>query len=194
MYFPYESMVIGYRDHFYCSNNLILPNTSYTLQVTARIIIDNLYTSALYYPMFAKWLDKVIFNINTQTRTIILTKVSSTIAGVAVIKHTPIKNKICTFWINPIFQRHRIGEKLLSMCFNYMSKKLILITVPDFAISSMSPFLQRFGFRQAGYETGKYQPGRTEYFFISSPRSTPLINAYFLLPSVRRNFVEDVCL
>lgn len=175
------------HEYFSSTTNII---NSVFLGMKAKLILSQLSVASSYYPNFENWLDKVLLGIKNRLRTIIFAQINDHLAGLIILKHTNKKNKICTLWVTPEFRRKHIGSDLINLSMLYFTSMTANITVPDFAMSTVNPFLNEFKFIHQGFKDGLYREGIKEHFFNSNPRQYFDIKFYSPLESIQNNFVE----
>lgn len=175
------------HEYFSSANNII---NSVLLGMKAKIILNQLSIASSYYPNFESWIDKVLLGIKNRLRTIIFAQIDEQLAGLIIIKHTNKKNKICTLWVTPEFRRKHIGSDLINLSMLYFTSMPANITVPEFAMPTVDPFLNEFKFIHRGFKDGLYKEGVKEHFYNYNPTQYFDLKYNSPLESIQNNFVE----
>ena len=123
---------------------------------------NELSVPANYYPNFSDWFNKVVLEITDGIRSIIIVRKSNRILGIAILKHSPAENKICTFWVNPESRKRHVGSAMLLHCCSLFSNNPT-ISMPDYLLWDFCGFMKCFSFVKR--EDGIYRKDRSEFFF-----------------------------
>lgn len=118
------------------------------------------------YPNFETWLNFTFRrNIANGERSILLANDGTNILGIALLKHTPQENKICTFYIPEEFRGMEIGNGLMSESLSILGNNTSTITVADERLNELKPILKSHKFELTDSTTSLYRSGVTEHIF-----------------------------
>jgi GNAT superfamily N-acetyltransferase len=131
----------------------------------------------LEYPQFKAWyFNKVVPDLYTYKRTLLVLQDGGTVAGVAILKDDDEK-KICTLRIHTEYQRRGFGATLLKSSIDILKTKQPMITVSSTRIEQFRKLFYRFGFTLRGIKKNMYTFNRDEYYFNIGPDGV-LISEY----------------
>lgn len=127
-----------------------------------------LYDLTCDYPFFKEWLDKVLSEIKTGLRQIvILTDMDYPlrVIGLTILKTEPDEKKICTIRVDKDYQRRGLGTELIKKSIEILGTNYPLATVSEKHIDAFRPFFKQFGFHITNKVKSLYHEGEYEYFF-----------------------------
>jgi len=118
------------------------------------------------YPKFDDWLLKVINQIDSGKR-IILVKYDDEckVEGVAILKNCKDEKKICTLRVRHDKQRMGIGTLLIQEAIEVLNDSKPLITVSEHHINEFTPIFKKFKFKRRNIVDSLYNQNIKEYFF-----------------------------
>lgn len=116
------------------------------------------------YPCFSNWHKKISTEIFTPSRSFIIVLEDNKIAGFSILKHTNDENKICTFYIDKLFRKNKIGTLLMKSSLDVLHNNAI-ITINEKLVDMYYPLLNRFDFYNVAIKNDYYRLGQKEYFF-----------------------------
>ena len=130
-------------------------------------IKDFLSSMSCDYPDFDLWLDKILSQLDTDIRSIVICKSASNdeILGVSILKKSSVENKICTLRVANKCQRMHIGSRLMEISLRILEDEKPLITVSEDHIDEFSNLLRHFGFIYKNKVKSLYIQGKYEYFY-----------------------------
>jgi hypothetical protein len=134
------------------------------LDIKYKLLKTLLSNIDIDYPNFNTWFDKSIIDIIRGNKSIIICKDFS---GVAILKHTKIENKICTFRVEEKYQHKGVGTELMYTCLDILQDSKPIITVSDKRIIQFEKLLNKFNFDNDFCLYQPYKLGVNEYFFNS---------------------------
>lgn len=156
--------------------------TNLKVETIQRVIKNTFKISSFCYPTFDYWLDsKVIPELLLGKRDILFVfdaEASKKLFGLAILKLGDTEKKICSFRIEPDYQRNGLGKELMLECFDVLGTDKPMITVPrDRSLSLTDPencyaafdnfirkyFPKSFELRQKAIDY--YREGFTEYVY-----------------------------
>lgn len=118
------------------------------------------------YPYFKKWLyTKTLPGIHNGSRTIITINHRTTQLGLAILKKTPLENKICTLVVSTKHRGLGVGSQLLDLCIKTLEDPAPLITVPERQVQTLGPLLASRNFILRDVLFGYYRARSSEYVF-----------------------------
>lgn len=83
------------------------------------------------YDNYKEWyLNTQVPGIYDHTRNIIIAHSNNNILGFVSLKKTPQEKKICTFYVEKMFRKNKIGTILVEKAINYLEEERPLITIP----------------------------------------------------------------
>ena len=127
-----------------------------------------LYDLTCDYPFFGEWLKKVLSEIKTGKRQIVIMTDegnSRLIVGLTILKTEQQEKKICTIRVAKEYQRHGYGTELVRKSLEILKTNNPLVTVSEKHIDVFRLFFSKFGFRVVGKVKSLYHEGEYEYFF-----------------------------
>ena len=136
---------------------------------------NELSVPANYYPNFSDWFNKVVLELTDGIRSIIIARRLNRISGIAILKHSPVENKICTFWVNPENRKHHVGSAMLLRCCSLFFNNPT-ISMPGYLLWDFCGFRKYFSFVKK--EDGIYRKNQSEFFF--NVELTRLLNSELL--------------
>lgn len=150
-YFMYELKV--------CNSQSLEMSQYYLKEITPFFSVPN-----ESYPHFSNWHKKISSEIFTPSRSIIVALENNKIMGFSILKHTNDENKICTFYIDKMYRKNKIGTLLMKksldlLCYN------ALLSINEKLVDSFYPILNKFEFNNIAIKNNYYQFGHKEYFF-----------------------------
>lgn len=127
-----------------------------------------LYDLTCDYPFFKEWLDKVLSEIKTGSRQIVILTEQDhplRVIGLTILKTEPNEKKICTIRVDRDYQRQGYGTELIKRSLEILGTSYPLATVSEKHIDAFKPFFKQFGFHIASNVKSLYHEGEYEYFF-----------------------------
>jgi GNAT superfamily N-acetyltransferase len=119
-----------------------------------------------FYPQFASWFwSKIVPGCRDQSRQILQAYAGERLAGLAILKRSPLERKVCTLWVARFARGYGFGQRLLSDSLEWLDADKPLITVCQERLHELQPLLVKFGFRLEQAAQSLYRPGRFEYVF-----------------------------
>ncbi len=120
------------------------------------------------YPGFRDWyLNRVVSNIMTGSRKIIVVRCNNIIGASMILKNDNQEKKICTLRVHPIYQKRGIGSFLVKKAFEELKTKTPLITVSAARVGEFAPLLNKHGFKLTEIKADLYNRGFDEYIYNS---------------------------
>lgn len=125
-----------------------------------------------YYLDFKCWFfNKVLPDIATGRRNILIKKSDDQIIAVAILKKHIEETKICTFRVIEDFQGNGVGTELMLESLNWLQCSKPLITVNEEHSTEFEGFLRKFDFQKTTTINGLYRPNKKEIIY-NAPTST----------------------
>lgn len=151
-------------------------------------VADFLNPLSCDYPMFDKWLDKVLEQTSTPLRSLVVCKSTTdgAVLGVSILKKNLSENKICTLRVSPDYRRQHIASVIMDMSLRILEDEKPLITVSEDHIKEFRPLLKKKGFKYINKVKSLYVEGKFEYFF--NKPYTPEV----ALISIKPQFVDKI--
>lgn len=143
------------------------------------IAIDNLRELSGYYPDFDSWLSRrVLPGIISGERSILLEKSRGTLGGIAIVKDTPLEQKLCCLRVLPENQGSGVGLRLFERAFDALQNRSPLLSVSEERLGSFSRIFKYYGFELTEEYPDFYRPLKSEFSFNgllyrSPPRRSP---------------------
>ncbi len=120
------------------------------------------------YPGFRDWYaNRVVRNIVTGNRKIILVRYNNMISAVMILKNDAQEKKICTLRVHPNYQKYGIGSFLVKRAFEELKTDTPLITVSEWRVEEFNPLLKKYGFKLTEVKSDLYNHGLSEYIYNS---------------------------
>lgn len=119
-----------------------------------------------YYPDFEAWFyKKVLPDLVSGKREIIIKKADDQISAIAILKKYADENKICTFRVAENFKGKGLGTELMRESLEWLGCTKPLITVNEENADEFEGFLKKFDFKESLTLTGEYRYGKKEVFY-----------------------------
>ena len=148
-------------------NQMVLSNQFYqnlTTRAYYELVYSYLKAAEIYYPEFRKWYtEKVIPELFTSNRELIVENRNDDIAGIAIVKKE--ENKLCTLRITEDFQNKGIGLKLFEKSFESLNTGKPFLTVSEEKLVEFEKIFKYYGFKMTSIHKDLYRKGKKEYFF-----------------------------
>lgn len=125
------------------------------------------------YPGFRFWFfGKVVPELKSKQRHIIVARRDGLLGGVAVCKRSDIERKLCTLWVRPNLRERGLASELARDAFEWLDTDRPLFTVPEEHFADFSGLVGTWGFQPSTVYQGLYRTGRAEHVF-NGPIGTP---------------------
>lgn len=148
-----------------------------------------LYDLTCDYPFFGEWLRRVLSEIKTGKRQIVIMTDDENprlIVGLTILKTEQQEKKICTIRVAKEYHRHGYGTELVKESLKVLKSNYPLATVSEKHIDAFKPFFSQFGFRIVGKVKSLYHDGEYEYFF-----NVPYIHRVVLM-SIKPKYADAI--
>ena len=100
------------------------------------------------YPGFHSWFqNKVIPDLETRKKEIIVITYGEYIAGVSIIKNTNYEKKICTIRVGKYFRGQGLGRRLMEISLMELNADKPMITVSSYRYPQFQSIFNHFGFK-----------------------------------------------
>lgn len=142
---------------------------------TAREHLKNL---SVFYPDFRLWFEnKVEPGVLSGDRSLLFRHVGPRLAGIAVVKHDVLEQKLCCLRVLPDFAGSGVGLRLFEDSFEVLKTTQPLLSVCEEQLPSFVRVFNHFGFRQECRYPDFYRTGATEHSYngILTPPSSKKI-------------------
>tara|TARA_R110002051_G_scaffold103257_1_gene175029 strand:+ start:1289 stop:1840 length:552 start_codon:yes stop_codon:yes gene_type:complete len=127
---------------------------------------ESLHHLEASYPGFCTWYwTKVIPGVGRGERKILISRLDTRVAGVAITKRDCAEAKLCTLWVAPTARATGVGRELMQAAIGWLGNEAPLFTVPAERIDEFRPLLKRFKFEETDRLGSAYRPGVTEHVF-----------------------------
>lgn len=115
------------------------------------------------YPDYEKWYwNTFIEGLKKGERLYAISSKHGILNGCALLKKTPMENKISTLYVDDYYRHQGIGQALMRASLTELGK-YPLMTVSEGCLNSFLPLIRQFKFRLTGYQ--EISDGSTEYIF-----------------------------
>lgn len=136
------------------------------LRIFLRSVADDIQFLRLSYPKFDDWLlDKVIPGIYRGERTVVIELRNSVVAGLLIVKHTALEQKLCTLRIRPQSESIGLGVRLFEIAFDLLGTDKPLLSVSETSRPKFVRLFDHFGFNQEQVYAGRYLPCVDEFSY-----------------------------
>lgn len=120
----------------------------------------------LSYPNFNTWFNnKIITGILSGERILLLVYKNNELAGVSILKNTPVEQKICTLYVFPKYQSQGIGVQLFKKSMAILESDKPLLSVSQDRLSLYDKLFAYFGYDFVENYHGLYVPQKNELSF-----------------------------
>lgn len=130
---------------------------------TAREHLTNL---SIFYPDFGPWFNtKVVPGLHSGSRSLLMRNVGRRLAGIAVLKHDGLEQKLCCLRVLPDFSGSGVGLHLFEDSFELLKTTQPLLSVCEEQLPKFARVFDHFGFRSGSRYQDFYRVGSTEHSY-----------------------------
>lgn len=163
-------------------NSLIeLINKGYPMEYVQNIINNVLLLSLQVkedYPDYKQWfLSKQVPGIYDGSRNIIVAHINDKIIGFASLKKGETEKKICTFFVDEVFRKNKIGFLLTQKAIEWLEFEKPLITIPLDKLGGFIKIAKKYDWSVTDIKDGLYRINNPEVIvngFIEDISSEPV--------------------
>ena len=147
---PYKMIRIGYQD-----------------QKSIQYAFESLKELRKDYPYFPAWFyTKVTQGIADGSRQLwFAVTIEDIVAGILILKKSPIEKKVCTLYVREPFRRKGVGTLMMYNAFSQLETSTPLATVSSNQLSKYEALLRHFNFHLHKEYKDYYRYGSVEYSF-----------------------------
>lgn len=147
-----------------CQQSLMRDPT--LIQQALRLLSEDFEFLRSSYPDFNNWFFKtVIPGLNCGERTLIIELRGHKVAGILILKHSSIEQKLCALRVKPEFENFGLGLKLFDTAFETLKTTRPLLSVSEVSYPKFARLFNYYGFsKEAAYQS-MYLPNIDEYAF-----------------------------
>jgi hypothetical protein len=139
---------------------------NYPVNYVKKIINDVLALSMLVkndYPDYKQWfLTKQVPGLYDGSRNIIVAHIDDQIVGFVSLKKDNLEQKICTFYIAPMFRKNRVGSILTTKAIEWLECDKPLITIPTDKIGDFIKISKKYDWVVTDIKDGLYRTNNPE--------------------------------
>jgi hypothetical protein len=148
----------------FTSNQLVRPSMAEFQKEFFDGIYSYLSGAKYYYPEFEVWYyDKVLPEIISGERNLIVKQRGESIAGIAIVKFSECK--LCTLKVLKEYRNVGYGIWLFEKAFEILKSEKPFLTVSEEIYPDFRRVFEYFGFRLTNIKIGLYRVGKCEYYF-----------------------------
>lgn len=129
-------------------------------------LIDTLGDLKFFYPDFKSWISEtVVPGILSGERSIILEYRKDDLAGLAILKDSPLEKKLCCLQVMPQFHGSGIGLTLFERSFDLLDTKNPLLSISEEQKNNFLKIFKYYGFEFGEEYYDYYRPLKNEFSF-----------------------------
>lgn len=101
------------------------------------------------YPNYFMWYwKKVVPNILTGTRDVIIIMVNEEVVGVAIVKKADEERKLCTVYVEPNYRDREITTKLLEEAFSFLGTTKPLASISEEKLDMFQGIIKKYNWEK----------------------------------------------